>query len=92
MWIWWRKASDRPLVWGILEKLADGVEDPQELVQLAKGRLRNKIEELTEALKGLMQPHHRFMLREQLLHVSDLETVIAEVEREIGDQRLSQPF
>lgn len=70
----------------ILEKLANGVEDPEELVQLAKGRLRNKTAELTQALKGLMQPHQRFMLREQLLHVSDLEGVIAEVEQEIGER------
>ncbi|MBE3575021.1 MAG: IS110 family transposase [Firmicutes bacterium] len=67
----------------MLEQLANGVEDPEVLAQLAKGRLRNKREDLAEALKGLVQPHQRFMLRTQLLHVSDLETVIEEVETEI---------
>jgi len=74
----------------ILEQLANGVEDPEQLVQLAKGRLRNKTADLTEALRGLMQPHQRFMLREQLLHVSDLEARIEEVEQEI--QTRLDPF
>lgn len=74
----------------ILEQLANGVEDPEELVKLVKGRLRSKMAELTEALKGLMQPHQRFMLKEQILHISGLEAIIEEVETEIC-QRLD-PF
>jgi len=74
----------------ILQQLANGVEDPQELVQLAKGRLRSKLEDLAEALKGLMQSHQRFMLKEQLLHVSDLEAVLEEIEQEI--QTRLNPF
>ncbi|MBE3584548.1 MAG: IS110 family transposase [Limnochordaceae bacterium] len=70
----------------ILEQLANGVDDPEELVRLAKGRLRGKMAELTEALKGLVQPHQRFMLREQLLHISDLEAVIEDVEKEIAER------
>lgn len=70
----------------MLEQLANGVEDPEALAQLAKGRLRNKMEDLAEALKGLVQPHQRFLLRAQLVHVSDLETVIEEVETEIRDR------
>jgi len=70
----------------MLEQLANGVDDPDELVRLARGKLRSKTTELTEALKGLVQPHQRFMLREQLLHISDLETVIADVEKEIGER------
>ena len=70
----------------MLEQLANGVEDPEALAQLAKGRLRNKMEELAAALKGLVQPHQRFLLRAQLVHVSDLETVIEEVETEIRDR------
>ena len=68
----------------ILKQLVNGVDDPEELVKFVKGRLRSKIPELTEALKGLMQPHQRFMLGEQIAHISALEAIIGEVETDIS--------
>ena len=46
----------------MLKALSEGEEDPKALAELARGRLREKREELEEALRGLMGPHQRFML------------------------------
>ena len=50
----------------MLKALSEGEEDPKTLAELARGRLREKREELEEALRGLMGPHQRFMLAIQL--------------------------
>lgn len=68
----------------ILEHLANGVNDPKQLVELAKGRLKGKKEELAAVLQGLMQSHQRFMISRQLAHIADLETLLEDVEQEIG--------
>lgn len=47
-------------------------EDSEQLAELAKGRLRNKIPELVEALTGHVRDHHRFLLQELLEHVDGL--------------------
>lgn len=58
----------------ILERLAlDAEQKPSELANLARGRLRQKIPDLTLALEGAWNNHHRFMLRKlmALLKVLD---------------------
>jgi transposase len=50
----------------MLEGLVAGQRDVSELAQLAKGRLRNKITELEQALRGTLQPHHAFMISQHL--------------------------
>lgn len=49
----------------ILEAMAKGVIDPQALADLAKGRLRTKLTELEEALRGLMGAHQQMLLQSQ---------------------------
>jgi len=56
----------------MLEAIIAQKDDSQELAELAKGRLRNKIPALVEALTGQVRAHHRFMLRELLEHVDGL--------------------
>ena len=51
---------------GLLTAIAEGEEDPEVLADMAKGRLREKLEELREALQGVVGSHQRFMLRTQL--------------------------
>lgn len=70
----------------ILGRLAEGEDDPAALADLARGRLRDKREELTAALTGLVQPHQRYMLRRQLDHVIYLDGVIADLDREIEER------
>lgn len=73
----------------ILQRLAEGEDDPAALADLARGRLRDKREELIAALTGLIQPHQRYMLRRQLDHVIYLDGVISDLDREI-EQRTSE--
>ena len=46
----------------MLEAMVRGVEDPQTLAAMAKGRMRNRISDLEEALQGLIGPHQRMLL------------------------------
>jgi len=55
---------------------------------LARGKLRNKIGALKEALEGRLQPHQRFMLAAQLGHIDSLESLIEEVSGEV-ERRLA---
>jgi transposase len=50
----------------MLEALVGGQRDVSELAQLAKGRLRSKIAELEQALRGTLEPHHAFMISQHL--------------------------
>jgi transposase len=68
----------------MLEAFVAGMEDAAELAQLARGRLREKREQLEQALVGLVGKHQRFMLARQLRHVDELEQLIAEVDEEIA--------
>jgi transposase len=71
----------------MLEALAAGESDAEELAELARGRLRSKIPQLRQALNGLVQPHHRFLVDQILAHIDFLEEAIAHVQQEI-EQRL----
>jgi transposase len=50
----------------MLQALVDGQTDVSALAQLAKGRLRSKLTELEQALRGTLEPHHAFMLSQHL--------------------------
>lgn len=46
----------------MLQALIEGRDDPAGIAELAKGRMRAKINQLTEALTGRVNDHHRFMI------------------------------
>jgi len=46
----------------MLDALVAGVVDPAPLADLAQKRMRQTIDQLTEALKGRVREHHRFLL------------------------------
>ncbi len=73
----------------ILEALLAGTTDPAQLADLAKGTLRAKIPELEAALNGRVRDHHRYMLREVLDHIAELNERINELDRHI--QELTRP-
>jgi transposase len=60
----------------MLEALIAGETDPEQLADLARKRLREKIPQLQLALQGRATEHHRFLLRMHLDHVSHLEELI----------------
>ena len=70
----------------MLGAMVNGEDDPETLANLAKGRLRNKHDELVQALQGLMGAHQRFLLQEQLGHLADLDARILRLDLEIGER------
>ena len=60
----------------MLQALIAGQEDPQVLAELARRKLRAKIPQLREALRGRVTEHHRFLLKLLLEEVTQIETWI----------------
>lgn len=67
----------------MLAHLIAGQDDPAAMAQLARGRMRAKIEELEQALIGFVQDHHRLMLRLHLAHIDYLNAQIRQLEEVI---------
>jgi transposase len=74
----------------MLRALLAGERDPKVLAGLARGRLRNKLPELREALRGRFSAHHALLLRLALEHIEQLERSIAELDAEVD--RAITPF
>jgi transposase len=68
----------------MLAALLAGEVDPSVLAQLARGRMRAKRDLLEQALQGLLQPHHRFLLTEQLADIDALDEAIERMSSEIA--------
>ncbi len=60
----------------MLEALVAGTTDPSLLAELAKGRLREKREQLERALAGRVTEHHRLMMSSHLTHIDFLDEQI----------------
>lgn len=70
----------------MLAALVAGESDPALMAALAKGRLRNKMDELVKALTGVVRPHHRFLLAQHLAHIDFMDEQISTVSHEIGQR------
>lgn len=70
----------------ILARLIAGETDTAALAQLAKGRLREKLPALEQALVGQFGGHQRFMVAEQIAHVDYLDAAIERVSGEIAQR------
>jgi transposase len=70
----------------ILEALVGGTTDAAALAQLARGRLREKLPQLEQALAGQFSAHQRFLIAEQLAHIDFLDARLERVSAEIGDR------
>lgn len=75
----------------MLAALVRGVTDAAQLADLARGRLRNKLEELEQALTGRVRGHHRFLLAELLCHLDFVDERIAHLEAEIERRLADMP-
>lgn len=69
----------------ILQALIQGESDPTRLAKLADQRIKAPKAKLTEALRGRVTPHHRFLLRLHFEQIRNLETAIADIDKELGD-------
>lgn len=74
----------------MLEALVKGDQDPEQMAELSKGRMRQKKAELALALEGRFRPHHTRLLTRILAHIDFLAQSIAECEQEI--EELCLPF
>jgi transposase len=74
----------------ILRALIAGQDDPHELAQLARGRMRSKMTELEAALKGYLKAHHALILSELLCQIDCLEASIERLDEAI--EEASAPF
>src|SRR3954453_11421122 len=62
----------------MLDALLGGINDPEELAELAKARMRQKIPQLREALASRFQiEHHGVMVAQLLAHIDTLDAAIA---------------
>lgn len=68
---------------GMLRALCDGERDPEVLAELAKGKLRNKIPELREALHGRFRDHHALIIGLALDHLAHLEAAQSSLDTQI---------
>jgi transposase len=67
----------------MLEAMIRGETDAAQLADLAKGRMRSKIPQLEAALAGHIREHHRFMWREVLYHLDELNERLATLDAQI---------
>lgn len=74
----------------MLEAMVRGVEDPQTLMEMAKGRMRKKEADLQEALQGMVGPHQRMLLDSQLRHLTFLDEEIERLDNEVAERM--RPF
>lgn len=69
----------------MLQALVDHERDPKVLAELARGRMRSKIEQLTEALQGRFNDHHRFMVTFRLRRIDQTTADIDTLDRRIDE-------
>ena len=70
----------------MVEALIAGERDPAVLAELAKGRMRAKIGELTEALASHWGDHHSVVAARILAHIDFLDTTIVELTAAMGER------
>jgi transposase len=68
----------------IIDALLQGVSDAETLADLARGRLRDKLPALREALVGRVEASHRLLLRHLLEQVDHLQGQIERLEGEMA--------
>lgn len=74
----------------ILKAMLEGEQNPQKLAELARGRMKEKREQLAQALQGTLGEHHRFLLQSQLRQLDFFDQQVRELDQEIA-HRLGVP-
>src|SRR5437867_2438853 len=69
----------------ILQALMAGIDDPDQLAELAQGLLRKKRAALREALVGGLAPHYAFLLQQHLSLIDTLNAHIATLDTRIEE-------
>lgn len=74
----------------MLDAVIAGETDEKKLADLAQRKMRGKIPELEQALRGRLTEHHRFLLRLLRKELEQQEGLIAELSQRI--EELTRPF
>jgi len=74
----------------MIKALIDGETDTAKMSDMARGRLRNKMELLEQALVGKVTEHHRFLLKALMDHLTYLESQIERFNQRI--EEAARPF
>jgi transposase len=74
----------------MLRAIAEGTMNTEQIAQLARSALRQKLPELRLALECTVQSHHRMMLRDQLARLDSTAAEIAKYEAILAEQ--VQPY
>jgi transposase len=74
----------------MIEALIDGERRGAVLADLAKGKMRRKIPDLSMALEGRFGDHHALMCRLHLDHIDHLEAMIARLDAQV--EAMMRPF
>jgi transposase len=67
----------------MIDALIAGERDPKVLAELAQGRMRSKIDELTLALRGRFTDHHALLLGVHLDHIDQIDAHIATIDARV---------
>jgi len=70
----------------MMAALIAGERDPKALAQLARSRMRTKLDRLEEAFNGHFGEHHRFLLARMLARIDGVDADIAAVDEQIEAQ------
>lgn len=62
----------------------------EEIIDMARGKLKSKVDQLVEALNGKVTDHHRFLLKLHLNNIAFLADQVQEIDEQI--QKLMIPF
>jgi transposase len=62
----------------------------EEITDMARGKLKSKVDQLVEALNGKVTDHHRFLLKLHLNNIAFLADQVQEIDEQI--QKLMIPF
>lgn len=62
----------------------------EEIADMARGKLRSKVDKLVEAMNGKVTAHHRFLLKLHLANIAFLAEQVQEIDEQI--QKLMIPF
>jgi transposase len=68
----------------MLRAISEGVDDPEELANMAQRTLKRKKHELELALQGYISPHQRLMIKTILNHIDFLTVQIEMLDQEVA--------
>ncbi|NBE98009.1 IS110 family transposase [Nonomuraea sp. KC401] len=74
----------------MLQAMIDGERSPKVLAEMARGKMRAKLDALQEALTGHFDEHHAFLCTMMLARIDDLTARIGELSQKI--EQVMEPF